>query len=188
MDGRVVSQVMLSHVFSVAIEAPRGDKIAYNKIVEFICWLRRVGFNIVGVSRDQFQSEYLGQLLESQGFSVKKLSLDRTPDGYMTFRSVLVEQRIRLLDVQLLQDELIHLQRDSITGKVDHMIGGSKDVSDGLAGAVWNALQENVNVQLPAGTVPKVLTQVNGRNTRMDSRRPSVFSAFGGGNIWKPPK
>ena len=188
LDGRVVSQVMLSHVFSIAIEAPRGDKIAYNKIVEFICWLRRVGFNIAGISRDQFQSEYLGQLLESQGFSVKKISLDRTPDGYMTFRSVLVEQRIRLLDVQLLQDELIHLQRDSITGKVDHMIGGSKDVSDGLAGAVWNALQENVNVQLPAGTVPKVLTQVNGRNTRMDSRRPSVFGAFGGGNIWKPPK
>ena len=42
----------------------------------------------------------------------------------MALRSVFFEQRIDLLDCQLLQDELIHLQRDAISGKVDHPVGG----------------------------------------------------------------
>ena len=80
-NGKTVSVPTFTHVFSVDLKAPRGDSIPYNKVVTFICWLRRQGFSIVGISRDQFQSEYVGQQLEAQGFSVNKLSVDRTPDG-----------------------------------------------------------------------------------------------------------
>lgn len=124
-DGSIVSLPKFSHLFSVSLQAPRGDNIAYDKIVSFILWLRKQGFNIRSISRDQFQSEYLGQILESKGFGVvPKISLDRTPDGYNAFRSVLAEKRIDLLNVELLQNELIQLQRDSISGKVDHPLGG----------------------------------------------------------------
>lgn len=123
-NGKVTSFPTFGHVFSVAIKAPRGDKIPYSKIIAFIKWLRDQGFNIVGISRDQYQSEYVGQLLEEQGFKVDKISLDRTPDGYVALRSVLLEQRIDMLDHQLLQNELIHLQRDANTGRVDHPLGG----------------------------------------------------------------
>lgn len=122
-DGKVISMPMFGHAFSVDIKAPRGDKIPYAKITNFIVWLRSQGFNIELVSRDQFQSEYMAQLLEAQGFRTEKISLDRTPDGYMALRSILLEQRIEMLDVKYLQDELIYLQRDSLTGKVDHMVG-----------------------------------------------------------------
>lgn len=142
-DGKKVSVPLLAHSFTIGIEAPKGAQIAYDKIKMFTLWLRSKGMNIVSTSRDQFQSEYLGQLLSSSGFDDKKLSLDRTPDGYVAFRSILTEHRIELLDVKLLQDELIHLQRDSVTGKVDHPVGGSKDLSDSLAGAVWNAVLSN---------------------------------------------
>lgn len=142
-DGKKVSVPLLAHSFTVGIEAPKGAQIAYDKIKMFTLWLRSKGMNIVSTSRDQFQSEYLGQLLSASGFDDKKLSLDRTPDGYVAFRSILTEHRIELLDVKLLQDELIHLQRDSVTGKVDHPVGGSKDLSDSLAGAVWNAVLSN---------------------------------------------
>lgn len=119
-----LSMPTFTHVFSISLEAPRGDKIPYSKITTFICWLRKSGFNIARISRDQFQSEYMAQLLEQQGFIVDKLSLDRTPDGYISLQSICLERRIDLLDYKLVQDELIHLQRDSVTGKIDHPVGG----------------------------------------------------------------
>lgn len=169
-DSNIISQPVFSHVFTIALEAPRGDKIPYNKITSFICWLRDKGFNIEGISRDQFQSEYMAQLLEGQGFTVDKLSLDRTPDGYLALRSVLLENRIDMLDVALLQDELIHLQRDSVTGKIDHLAGRSKDAADSFAGATWNAILKNPGVPVPIKRVSGIISSVNsGRLSGMNS-------------------
>lgn len=177
-DGKVASFLTFGHVFSAAIQAPRGDKIAYSKIIAFIKWLRDQGFNIAGISRDQYQSEYLGQLLEEQGFSVTKLSLDRTPDGYVALRSVLLEQRIDMLDHQLLQDELVHLQRDANTGRIDHTIGQSKDVSDGFAGAVWNAILTNPPIPVPTKSVAKAMQSINQRRGPMNNQLPSMFGSY----------
>ena len=123
-EDKIVSVPKVGHMFSVAIEAPRGDRIAFGKIVAFIRWLRKVGYNIFLVSRDQFQSDYLAEELESQGFKTAKFSLDRTPDGYLTLQAILLEKRIDLLYSELLQTELIHLQKDNVTNKVDHPVGG----------------------------------------------------------------
>lgn len=123
-DGKTTSLPTFTQMFALAVEAPRDDKISYSKVVAFICWLRKSGFNIAGISRDQFQSEYLAQELERQGFTVDKISLDRTPDGYVALHTAILEERIDLLDSKLLQDELIHLQRDLVTGRLDHPIGG----------------------------------------------------------------
>lgn len=176
--GKTISLPFLSHMFSVAIEAPRGDKIPYAKIVAFICWLRRQGFNIARISRDQFQSEYLGQQLEAEGFTVDKISLDRTPDGYIALRSVIWEERIDMLDSKLLQDELIHLQYDSVTSKVDHPVGGSKDVSDSHAGWVWNALKNNPGVIVPTKTKISAIKAVNSGTRKKGATLPSMFSQY----------
>lgn len=173
-DGKVTALPNLIHIFSVALQAPRGSNIAYDKVMSFIVWLRRQGFNIAGISRDQFQSEYLGQLLASKGFKESKISLDRTPDGYLALRSVLTEQRIDLLHVELLENELIHLQRDAMTGRVDHVTSSSKDCSDSLAGAVWNAVQQNPGVAVQAKTVASIIAAVNKSKTSA----PTPFSPF----------
>ena len=174
-----ISVPVFSHVFSIALQAPRGDRIPYDKILAFIVWLRSQKFNIEAITRDQFQSEYMGQLLESQGFGeVKKLSLDRTPDGYMTLRSVLLEQRIDMLDCHKLQDELIHLQRDANTGKVDHPVGGSKDTADSFAGAVWNATISNVGIPVPVRSVASAIASVNGPKNKFN-QLPPMFSNGG---------
>lgn len=174
-DNKVVSQPMFTHVFSLAVEAPRGDKIPYAKITEFICWLRRQGFNISRVSRDQFQSEYLAQLLEAQGFDVDKISLDRTPDGYMAGRSIILEQRVDMLDCKLLQDEMVHLQRDSLTGAIDHIVGQSKDVSDSFVGAMWNGMLNNPGVPVAAKTVSSAIAAVNKPRARNSANLPGMF-------------
>ena len=160
-DGKITSLPSFTHVFSIDIKAPRGDKIPYSKITAFILWLRRQHFNIERCSRDQFQSEYMGQLLEEQGFTVDKLSVDRKPDGYNAFRDVLMDQRIDLLDIQLLQDELIKLQRDGLSLVPDHPIGSSKDMSDSLARATWNAILHNSGITVPRKSVAKAIAAVN---------------------------
>ena len=160
-DGKLTSLPSFTHVFSIDIKAPRGDKIPYSKITAFILWLRRQHFNIERISRDQYQSEYMGQLLEEQGFTVDKLSVDRKPDGYNSFRDVLMDQRIDLLDIQELQDELIKLQRDAMSLVPDHPIGGAKDMSDSLARATWNAILHNTGINIPKTSVAKAIAAVN---------------------------
>lgn len=182
-DGNKVSLPFLTHMFSVALEAPRGDKIPYGKIIAFICWLRKKGFHITLVSRDQFQSEYVGQQLEAEGFDSPKISLDRTPDGYIGLKDILSEQRIDMLDSKLLQDELVHLQQDSVTRKVDHPAGGGKDLADSFAGWVWDATINNPGVIIPTKKVTSAIRAVNGVNNRFRSTNTSVGSALA--NLYK---
>ena len=177
-DGSVMSLPILTHLFSIGIQAPRGDKIPYAKIVAFLCWLRRQGFQIECISRDQYQSEYIAQELEQKGFTVEKLSLDRTPDGYISLQSMLLEERIDLLDHKLLHDELVHLQRDSISNKVDHPVGGSKDIADSLAGFVWNAIQHNEGVRVPTKNVMSAVAAVNRRTFGGKPQIPGMFPNF----------
>ena len=176
-DGKTMSQPVFAQIFSIALEAPRGDKIPYSKITSFICWLRRSGFNIQKISRDQYQSEYMAQLLEAEGFDVDKISLDRTPDGYTACRSIMLEQRIDMVDWKLLEDEMIHLQRDSITGRVDHPMGGSKDVADSFAGALWTATLTNPGVVVSIKTRSNIITSINsGRGSPQNHGVPNVIS------------
>lgn len=173
----VVSVPTFSHSFSIGIEAPRGSQISFQKVMLFIVWLRSKGMNIQAISRDTFQSEYLGQQLEARNFKVDVLSLDRTNDGYITFRSILSEQRIDLLDHKLLQDELIHLQRDNVSQKVDHPSGGSKDIADSVAGAVWNAVKSNPSIPIQASEKMNAISAINSVNSRLGPgmNLPSMF-------------
>lgn len=178
IDGNKTSLPSFTHAFSVALEAPRGDKIPYSKISQFILWLRKQGFQIERISRDQFQSEYMAQLLEEQGFDVDLVSLDRTPDGYTALRSILLETRINMLDCTLLQDELIHLQRDSISGKIDHPIGGGKDVADSFAGSVWNAMLHNPGVKVPRSSVASAIAGVNGPKKSRNNLSGGFYTGY----------
>jgi hypothetical protein len=97
-----------------------------------------MGLNIVVVSTDTFQSAEFHQILKDKGFETAIRSLDRTPEGYQILREAMIEGRISLIRHSRLENELIHLQRDTTTGKLDHPPDGSKDISDSLAGAVWD--------------------------------------------------
>ncbi len=176
-DNSTLSLPFISHVFSIDIESPKGDKIPYAKITDFICWLRKSGFHIELITRDQFQSEYMSQLLEAQGFRTDKISLDRTPEGYKVLRSVLLEERIDMLHIELLERELTRLKRDSYSGKVDHEVGQSKDMSDGFAGSVWSAVKYGGTVQVDRKKITNVISSVNNtHNTRSGRSSGNMFT------------
>lgn len=131
--------------FAVAIKAPKGHEIAFEKNRQFIRWLRQKGYAIKGVSSDTFQSADLRQTLSSEGYSYSTISVDRVNNGvcepYQYFRSTIYEKRIETFITKELTEEIVNLERDG-SGKVNHPLGGtvgSKDIADAVAGATWNA-------------------------------------------------
>jgi hypothetical protein len=142
VDGEVVpvNELLYRHVFSVGIQCPTGAEISLQKNREFIYYLKyTLNYNIAGVSLDGFQSADGIQQLKQAGFDAKLLSLDRTPDGYMYLKASLNEKRISMLHIDPLEKELVNLERNNMTGKVDHPVSGSKDIADSLCGALYNA-------------------------------------------------
>lgn len=133
--------------FSVSIKAPKGRQISFEKNRNFIYWLKDRGFKIKSISTDTFQSADFGQIVSSKGYNYKVLSVDRVDSDhickpYQYLRSTIYEKRIDIYDSQELTSELVDLERNINTGKIDHPSGGKKDISDALAGAVYMASQD----------------------------------------------
>ena len=118
IDGKKVSRPMLKQVFQVGIEAPRGDRQSFQKVVNFLVWLRRQGFNIGKISADQYQSAYMLETLELQGFDTCKVSVDRSDEPYIGLKNLLFDQCIELIKHQVQENELIHLENTG--NKIDH--------------------------------------------------------------------
>lgn len=134
--------------FSVSVKAPKGHQISFEKNRQFIYWLREQGFNVKGISTDTYQSVDTGQQLSAKGYSYCVVSVDRVDSDrickpYQYLRSTLYEERIEMYDSVLLTEELIGLERDNNSGKIDHSPSGinSKDMADAVCGAIWNASQ-----------------------------------------------
>lgn len=118
---------------------PPGGEVDLAKVREFIIALRERGFNIAGVSYDGFQSADSQQILRRHGFVVKTVSVDRNMSQYQMLKELAQEGRLTLYRYPPFFEEAAQLEiiREQ---KVDHPRGGSKDVTDAVAGAVSEAL------------------------------------------------
>lgn len=170
LTNKKVVMPFYRQVFQIAIEAPRGDRMSFQKVLNFILYLRRSGFYIDVISTDQFQSSYVRETLTQQGFNVEKISVDRSEDPYIGLRNLLQDQRIELVKHQLQEDELVHLQR--INGRIDHPPqrenastaekGIGKDCSDALCGACWTLIQHSNEAKPAAKHIANAISGVNG--------------------------
>lgn len=136
--------------FGVSIKAPKGHDISFEKNRNLIYWLKEKGFNIKMISTDTFQSFETGQQLKKKGFEYQELSVDRTTKTdsgkyvclpYQTLRSAIYEKRVDIYENSFLTDELLGLEKDQNTGKVDHSPSGinSKDQADAFCGSLYCA-------------------------------------------------
>lgn len=163
-EANLLKEMVFRHIFSVGLQCPPNDELSMIKVKDFIHYLKyELGWNIVGVSCDGYQSLMLLQSLKIDGFEAKEVSMDIVKNkecvGYTNFRNTLVEQRIKLLKLHELIREITNLEKNDSTGKVDHprqvtriMQDGTKvksvgkDISDSLGGAIYNAtLSVDVN-------------------------------------------
>lgn len=102
-----------------------------------------MGFNIALVTLDQFQSKEMIQILKKKGVKAEYLSVDRTADPYNQLKEAFYEQRIDVYYNEHLHRELVQLE-EVYSGshmKIDHPRTGSKDISDALAGCVYNIME-----------------------------------------------
>jgi hypothetical protein len=129
--------------FFCRIKAPKLDEISFEKVRQFLVWLRdNMGYQIQRISYDSWQSIHSIQLLQENGFETETLSVDKTDEPYMELLNAFVERRIMKPPYEIIDNELRDLEHDisAARGAVDHPRSGSKDVADSLAGAYANAL------------------------------------------------
>jgi hypothetical protein len=121
------------------ITPPPGGEIDLAQVRSFILALRERGFVIGGVSYDGYQSADSRQILQRRGLPVKIISVDRDMARYQMLRELAHEGRLRLYHYKPFLEEAAQLEviRQQ---RIDHPRGGSKDVTDAVAGAVSEAL------------------------------------------------
>lgn len=147
-DEPVSKDLLYTIAFNVSVKAPRGYQVSFEKNRQFIRWLRQQGFNVKGVSSDTYQSADLQQTLKAENFNTDIISVDRVDSDrickpYQYLRNSIYEQRVEMYKTVLLKEELIGLERDNNSGKIDHSSNGinSKDSADAVCGSIWNASQ-----------------------------------------------
>lgn len=84
------------------------------------------------------------QILQNEGFESEVLSMDRTPDPYLTMKSAIIENRITRYEYPLLETELCNLQLVYEGNKIyiEKPQNGSKDISDSFAAVVYHCHEE----------------------------------------------
>ena len=159
-EGKKVAMPFAKEIFAVAIEAPRGGRMSYQKVINFIIWLRQNHFNIGSVTADKFQSSFVLQVLEQQGFDAKGLSPKM--NEFIGLRNMIVDQRIELVKCTQQEDELIKTQRmNNIIYHPEDEGGGHGDVAEALAGSVASLIAEQVTSRPPARNLAAITAAVN---------------------------
>lgn len=102
--------------------------------------LRQRGFQIGLFSYDGWQSLDSLQILAARGIESKLVSMDKSDAGWKNLRDLMYEGRWETPVSALLEAELLSLNRHP-NGKVDHPVGGSKDLADAAAGASLGAVE-----------------------------------------------
>lgn len=120
------------------IKPPKNCEILLGKIREVIIMLKRMGLNIVWVTFDQFQSSDSQQILRQQALITGHQSMDEVPcRPYDFLKAGVYEDRLNIPQHPKLHREILMLEKDTKSGKIDHPPGGSKDLSDALAGVAF---------------------------------------------------
>jgi hypothetical protein len=120
------------------IRPPKNCEILLGKVRDVIVTLKRMGLNIIWVTFDQFQSSDSQQILRQQALITGHQSMDELPcRPYDFLKTAVYEGRVNCPRHTKLQREVLMLEKDVKTGRIDHSPAGSKDCSDALAGVVF---------------------------------------------------
>ena len=142
------------------IKAPPGGEINFSDIRAKIIELKDRGFDIAGVTFDGWNSIDMIQILNEKGFNCEVLSVDRDTAAYDTLKDKIYTGKFKCYRYEpfLIEASRLELKDGK---KVDHppTHGGSKDVSDSVAGATFNAITHKNNFMCWVGGKDKGKTQ-----------------------------
>jgi hypothetical protein len=120
--------------FVLEVRPPKNGEINFEMIRTLLYKLRYTELPIYWVTMDSYQSKDMEQLLRQKGFKTGQQSMDRTTKPYDLLKTALQDGRLLIPTHDKAMKELVRLERDPMTGKIDHPAGGSKDLADAIAG------------------------------------------------------
>ena len=126
------------------------------------------------LTMDRYQSATFLQYFRGRQVASSILSMDRSPEPYMETKFAIKEQRVFLANNPVVADEMPNLDQDTVTGKIDHPEGETKDVSDAIAGVVYTLSNKRSSYRMKYA--PKILpaaAPIPKKLSRRESRRPS---------------
>jgi hypothetical protein len=140
-----------------------GHEIDFEKILNFIRYLREKKFPLHLVTFDKYQSRHSVQIIRKMGIQAGFISVDESDDAYVNLKGLFESGQIEMCDYPTVFDELSRLEHDIVARKVYRTSGNSKDVADALAGAAYNLIPERtaprgsrILEELPSGRRPPV--------------------------------
>lgn len=128
----------------IMLEIPPFDeksRIDFEKIRRFIFFLRDLNFKIACVTYDGYQSSDSVQYLLKAGMTADKESVDKNDGAYVALQQAMFGKRFVCYEYPPFITNLMNLNHDIVKHKVDHSIGGAKDVSDAVAGATFRCIK-----------------------------------------------
>jgi hypothetical protein len=166
-EGKKVSQERPVFIveFAISIRSSKGIEVDIDEVVNFIVKLKQYyGLNIVLFSFDKWQSKAARQRINRLGFKTKEFSTKLEPGAYEMFKSELYASRVILPDNEDLFSELIFLQKDETSGRIDHAPGHHNDISDSMVSSLFL-------LTTTRGIKTQARVYENGRPQRKESSR-----------------
>jgi phage terminase large subunit-like protein len=159
-----------------------SHNVKFEDVREFIVELYRQGFNIKLVTFDRWNSVDIMEELRGYGIETDTLSVARP--HYQDMAVVLSEERLEGPNNTILIDELLQLRAIG-TNKVDHPRKGSKDLSDAVCGAIYNADKHTAR-DFSNRVIEKIHTYSSMKDDRKE--REAAMKDARAGKVIKPPK
>lgn len=132
----------IHHLFTVYIQAPKNDQICFAKHENFIFYLYdTLNWNIKNVSSDGYNSDQIKQNMILHGIGADYVTADGPKNKvYPTLQRVLYDNKLKMIHIPLLEQELAELDINNEKLSFDHPVTGSKDGSDSFGCAVQNLI------------------------------------------------
>jgi hypothetical protein len=166
--------------FMLKVKNLPGDEIDFGKIRELVLYLRRdLRFRLRYVSGDQFTWPLLQELRKHDFEEVEQTSVDIDMDAYLLTKELHLENRIDFYEygpyiTEITTIKRVRLQRAGalrVREKCDHPMGGSKDVSDAVAGMAAHAFNTEGSEFMPVAVVdPSVLRREMPKPVEIEER------------------
>lgn len=122
----------------ISLIPSKGREIDIEEVRDWAVALkRRYGMNIDIFSFDRHQSKESRQKIKKLGFKSKMFSCKDKPESYDYFKSLIYSNRVMFPRNEDFREELLHLQKDERTGKVDHAPGYNNDMTDAVVSAIY---------------------------------------------------
>lgn len=136
------------------IVAPANDEVDLGLVRDLILYLRGK-LPLHYATSDSYQSAMLIQAFRKARIRSGVLSVDTSSAPYTEVKLAIKDERIWLPRHSVLARELREVEKDKKKDKVDHPPGGSKDVSDAVAGVVYILQKKEASYGRPARRIAR---------------------------------